>query len=151
MDLVHQMKFSGRTDIAATLGTEAALRIKDQPGVKECSAVIPVPLHPIRIRERGYDQNLVIARNVAGVLNLPLLPHLLRRTRNTPPQSRLSDRERRKSLQDAFEPIASNVSYHEAKMLLIDDVIHTGATAKGCIAALNRIGIRDVMTLAACG
>jgi predicted amidophosphoribosyltransferase len=111
---------------------------------------VPVPLHPVRIRERGYDQNRMIADSVAAQLNLPVRSDLIRRVRHTTPQSRLPDDRRLTNLAGAFEP-ARGSSPPAGTLLLIDDVIHTGATARGCWEALERAGADDVAVLTACG
>ena len=150
-DLVHQMKFNGRIDIAREIGARSAERLRDQIPVSELDGVVPVPLHPVRIRERGYDQILVIARAAADQLQLPLLDTLIRRIRNTPPQSRLSNVERLVNLRGAFSPVSTSQKASNVNVLLVDDVIHTGATARDCIRALSEAGVRNVMVLSACG
>ena len=150
-DLTHQMKFNGRTDIAAELGVRAALRIKDLVVESGIAGVVPVPLHPVRVRERGYDQNLVIARSAAECLDLPLITGLIKRVKNRPPQSRLSNIARLSNLRGAFAPTEANIKAFKDAVLLVDDIIHTGATALGCISALTRTGVRDVRVLAALG
>jgi len=148
---VHQMKFYGREDIAARLGSETAGRFADWMDISRYSAVTSVPLHPARIRERGYDQNLILARAVAERLSLPLRTDFIRRVKHRPPQSRLSDEERRHNLKDAFAPQPNLNQPPQGTVLLVDDVIHTGATALGCIEALERTGVQRVFVLAACG
>jgi len=150
-DLVRQMKFYGRIDIAREIGARSAERLRDQIPVSELDGVVPVPLHPVRIRERGYDQILVIARAAADQLQLPLLDTLIRRIRNTPPQSRLSNVERLVNLRGAFSPVSTSPKASNVNVLLVDDVIHTGATARDCIRALSEAGVSNVMVLSACG
>ena len=150
-ELVHQMKFQGRVDIAEEIGAQTAKRIQGELDGSMISCVVPVPLHPVRLRERGFDQNLVIAREIAAGLSLPLRADLIRRTRNRPPQSRLSNIERLSNLQDAFAPVVSSPKPVPEAALLVDDVIHTGATAAGCMEALKRAGIKQTMVVAAFG
>ncbi len=150
-DFTHQMKFNGRTDIAEELGVRAASRIRDLVAESDIAGVVPVPLHPVRVRERGYDQDLVIARSVAECLDLPLITGLIKRAKNRPPQSRLSNIERLSNLRGAFVHSTASVKRFKGAVLLVDDIIHTGATALGCISALSRAGISDVRVLAALG
>jgi len=111
--------------------------------------VIPVPLHPSRLRQRGYNQSLLLAREVSQKYLIPLDFTSLRRVRPTPPQTQLSGAERRKNIRGAFavqnpEPLA------KASILLIDDVFTTGATVEECSKILLRAGAKrvDVLTLA---
>ena len=149
--LVHQMKFYGREDIAGKLGRLAAEQMLLGGVEWPVEAIVPVPLHPVRIRERGYDQNLSIARGVSEITGLPVCTDLVRRVRHTSPQSRLSDGERLVNLRDAFEPVSSSSSSIPETILFVDDVIHTGATIIGCIEALKRQSQFTAFGLVACG
>lgn len=106
-------------------------------------AIVPVPLHRARLRRRGYDQALELARPLARVLDLPLCDDLLQRVRATAPQSELSAAARRRNLRGAFalKPGAS-LPEHVA---LVDDVMTTGATLHAAAAALKRAGVRRVV------
>ncbi|WP_460731478.1 ComF family protein [Lysobacter tyrosinilyticus] len=105
-------------------------------------AVIPVPLHRARLRRRGYDQALELARPLARALDLPLRDDLLQRVRRTAPQSELSAAARRRNLRGAFAVQASASLPDHA--VLIDDVMTTGATLWAAAAALKRAGVRRV-------
>lgn len=105
-------------------------------------ALVPVPLHAARLRERGYDQALELARPLARALGLPLRNDLLRRRKATTPQSRLDAAARRHNLRGAFEarpgrPLPAHVA-------LFDDVMTTGATLQAAATALRRAGVRRV-------
>ncbi len=113
--------------------------------------VIPVPLHPLRIRERGYDQNLLIARAVAEVLQSGCETGWLKRVRHTIPQSHLSDAERRVNLNGAFSAVSSLDKFRDLRVLLVDDVVHTGTTVVRCLESLKRAGVSKVRVLAVCG
>lgn len=105
-------------------------------------AVIPLPLHRRRLRQRGYDQALELARPLAHALGLPLRPDLLRRVRETAPQSRLDAPARRKNLRGAF--VAASPRSPLSHVALIDDVMTTGATLHAAADALRRAGIARV-------
>jgi ComF family protein len=105
-------------------------------------AVVPVPLHRARLRQRGYDQALELARPLARALGLPLLDHALTRTRATAPQSQLDAAQRRLNLQRAFE-VRGNVML-PAHVVLVDDVMTTGATLHAAAVALKRAGAQRV-------
>src|SRR5690606_28585555 len=105
-------------------------------------ALLPVPLHRARLRERGYDQALELARPLARALRLPLLPDALRRTRATVPQSRLDATHRKRNLRGAFA-VAPRARL-PAHVALVDDVMTTGATLHAAAAALRRAGVARV-------
>lgn len=105
-------------------------------------ALVPVPLHRARLRQRGYDQALELAKPLARRLELPLCDELLRRRKATTPQSRLDAVARRRNLRAAFEVRASpDMPAHVA---LFDDVMTTGATLHAAALALRRAGVQRV-------
>ncbi|WP_057919573.1 ComF family protein [Lysobacter antibioticus] len=104
--------------------------------------LVPIPLHRRRLRERGYDQALELARPLSRQLRLPLLDHGLIRLRDTPAQSLLDAKQRRRNLRGAFawrhgQPLPAHI-------VLIDDVMTTGATLHSAAAALRRAGAQRV-------
>ncbi|HEY0504336.1 MAG TPA: ComF family protein, partial [Lysobacter sp.] len=105
-------------------------------------ALMAVPLHRARLRRRGYDQALELARPLARALQLPLRDDLLRRVRATPAQSRLDAGARRRNLRDAFA-VRGGVEL-PAHVALVDDVMTTGATVHAAAAALHRAGVARV-------
>jgi len=105
-------------------------------------ALVPVPLHRARLRRRGYDQALELARPLARALGLPLRVDLLRRVRDTAAQSELDAAMRRRNLRDAFAaPAGAALPMH---VVLVDDVMTTGATLHAAAIALRRAGVRRV-------
>ena len=105
-------------------------------------ALVPVPLHQARLRSRGYDQALELAKPLARALRLPMLPDALRRIRATAPQSELDATRRRRNLRRAFDtrrdpPLPAHVA-------LVDDVMTTGATLHAAAEALRRAGVARV-------
>ena len=109
--------------------------------------VIPVPLHPLKERDRGFNQAERLAKGVAEHLDLPMEPGCLRRVKYTETQTNLSRKERMANMRNAFEA-SERVTF--SRVLLLDDVMTTGATASACAAALRRAGVQtvDVLTLA---
>ncbi|HJW46383.1 MAG TPA: ComF family protein [Lysobacter sp.] len=102
-------------------------------------ALIPLPLHRARLRRRGYDQALELARPLAHALDLPLRDDLLYRVRATAPQSELSAAARRRNLRHAFAVRETAVT--PTHVVLIDDVMTTGATLRAAAEALQRAGV----------
>lgn len=110
--------------------------------------IAPVPLHPRRLVERGYNQSLELSRALARAIERPLEVHALTRLRYTVPQSRLGAKQRLTNLRGAFAADAALV--HGKRVLLCDDVMTTGATLDECARALARAGAIgvDVLVLA---
>ena len=104
-------------------------------------AIIPIPLHHARLRRRGYDQALELARPLARALRLPLHANLLRRCKATGAQSRLDAEARRRNLHGAFVVHGGTPPPH---VVLVDDVMTTGATLEAAARALRRAGARRV-------
>ncbi|MDH5833322.1 ComF family protein [Luteimonas kalidii] len=105
-------------------------------------ALLPVPLHPGRLRRRGYDQALELARPLARTLRLPLLDGALVRTRATAPQSELDAASRRRNLREAFT--VRDGTRLPAHVVLVDDVMTTGATLHAAAVTLRRAGVTRV-------
>jgi ComF family protein len=106
--------------------------------------IVPIPLHPRRLRERGYNQSELLAREIARRISLPLDEHLVERTRDSKPQAKaVSAAERRKNMASAFccEPgSAEGIS-----AVVVDDVCTSGATLEACAAALKAAGAKRVL------
>jgi len=116
------------------------------PGeIEDAEAVVPVPLHPRRQRERGYNQALLLARVVARSMGRPLEARALRRERYTAQQTRLAARKRWDNVRGAFR--AGRGDLAGRCLLLIDDVMTTGATASECARVLKKAGAGKVLVL----
>jgi len=113
--------------------------------VAEADAVVPVPLHPLRLLKRRYNQAAEIARPLARREGLGYLPDALIRRRATESQAGKSGSGRRRNVAAAFEvPAARRIQVEGKRLLLIDDVMTTGATAEGCARALKQAGAARV-------
>ncbi|MEI6412767.1 MAG: ComF family protein [Pseudomonadota bacterium] len=137
--LVTGFKFRHRFDdgyLLATLLARRAARVVPRP-----QALLPVPMHPRRLRQRGFNQSLEIAQIVGSRLGIPVLPRLLRRIRHTPPQLGLSRQERLVNLRHAFDTITPLPFTHVA---LVDDVMTTGTTAQEVSQRLRQAGAECV-------
>lgn len=119
----------------------------------DIDAMVPVPLHPSRQRDRGYNQAEVIARGLSDRLEIPLLSNLLIRKRKTLPQKQLDDKERLKNLMAAFvyqQEIGRSFPWKHKRILLIDDIYTTGSTIEACTNVLLKHGINEVYFLTLC-
>ena len=150
---IHQFKYRDRPQLAVSLGKALAscarTQAADLNGLR-FDALLPVPMHPVRRRLRGYNQSERIARVAAAELNLPLLTDALTRTRATRPQVGLSAEARRRNLSGAFSVSQAEKVFGKT-LLLIDDVITTGSSLHECALVLKAHGARAVyaLTLAA--
>lgn len=106
----------------------------------ENSVLIPVPLHPAKQRERGYNQSEKIAQMLAKVASGALVEKLLVRTKFTQTQTRLSRAERDKNVKNAFALAADAVVIHDLNYILVDDVFTTGSTLNACATVLRDAG-----------
>jgi ComF family protein len=135
LDAIHRLKYSGDTSLAGPLARLAcAAHLPQSPCV-----VVPVPLHPGRLRERGFNQSLLIARALSRITASPLVYDRLKRTRDTGQQVGLKASERKKNVSGAFTLVAPAM-FKGKKVLLVDDVVTTGATLNECARVLKRAG-----------
>jgi competence protein ComFC len=139
---VHRLKFSGWRGVGEALAAPLA-----ELGPPPADAVTWVPLARRRRAERGFDQARVLARALARELDLPAAA-FVRRTKATAPQARRTREERLEAMADAFERIPGRPA--PARLLLVDDVLTTGATASACAGALLEAGAREIHLLTAC-
>lgn len=147
-ELIHGLKFHQRLNHARLLGALLAdyLTARLPPGERP-DGVIPVPLHPHRLRERGFNQAVELARPVARHLAIPLMYALCRRRRMTPVQTGLTALERRRNLRRAFSVGNVHGLRHVA---LVDDVVTTGSTVNELARTLKRAGVERVDVWAVC-
>ena len=135
-NLIHKIKYKSRPDLAFRLGTELGKRMK--PNAQTAYMLIPVPLHPLREKERGYNQSDYIARGISSILNWEINRSLLNRIEYKQSQTRLSSENRLTSLEYSFEVNANNQEMMSSPVMLVDDVITTGATIRACYNELNK-------------
>jgi ComF family protein len=137
--LVHQLKYSGMSALADPM---AALMLP-HIGPGDVDLVVPVPLHRGRERSRGYNQSALLAKRLAAAAGLPFDARAARRTRATAPLARTMHREERRAIvAGAFAGDAARVA--KRRILLVDDVVTTGATLDSCAGALLAAGAAGV-------
>lgn len=108
--------------------------------------VVPVPLHPRRLAERGYNQSALLARAVAEQLDVPFAPRALERRRETAQQARLGRADRLANMAEAFD-VRDALAVQSRNVLLVDDVLTTGATLLACRQALIAAGVANVTSV----
>lgn len=148
--LIHELKYKGNKDAGVFLGQQLGESIKNAPMFQGIDYLIPVPLHPKRLRKRGYNQSEMIARGIFETTGIPVATQFLIRSVNTATQTRKSKDERYENVKDIFE-------LHHAEelvgkhVLIIDDVLTTGATLESCAHQLEKVpGIIISAATAAC-
>jgi len=144
-DAIHALKFGRCRALAGPLGRLMAEVVATDPRLR-ADLVVPVPLSPRRLQERGFNQAELLATEVAGSLNIPVDAGLLARVRETASQTRLSKDERRANVRAAFE---AGCVPQVGRVLLVDDVVSTGATVVECARALRHSGVCEVVVASA--
>lgn len=145
--LIHLLKFARRERIAPWLAAAMAERLPDFSVSGDSKRIVaPVPMDPRAQRRRGFNQAEEIARTLARHWGLVIEPRALRKVRRTRPQSTLGREERLANLEGAFEADARRVE--GADVILVDDLVTTGATLRACAAALGAAGARQVVAVA---
>ena len=137
-NLMHQLKYKKQEDIGAFFGDWYGSLMKEENALHHIDAVVPVPLHPKKEKKRTYNQVSLFAKQIAEHLQVDFAPELLVRTKNTKTQTKKDRQLRWENIQNAFESNASkNKKYKH--ILLVDDVITTGATLEACTRALSQL------------
>jgi ComF family protein len=137
--LITSLKFNADYKNARLLGMLLAERLDKTAKRPDC--ILPVPLHKARYRQRGFNQAIEIARTVSRELQIPLDLISCHRHRNTPHQTALSAKKRRKNLKNAFSIIKPLYAQHIA---ILDDVMTTGSTVHELAAVLKKAGVGKV-------
>lgn len=141
-EAIQRFKFNGAVHLDRPLARLLAAKIEDVFGSFRPDLLVAVPLHKQRLKARTYNQSLLLARELGRLWHLPAPSRLLRRMRTTVPQQGLTAELRRSQLQGAF---AVNGRLDGERVLLVDDVFTTGATARECAATLLAGGASQVV------
>lgn len=133
--LLHQLKYGGKPEIGVLLGEWYGRELRDAPGFHSVQAIVPVPLHPRKERMRGYNQSDAFARGLARTMQAPWYKNGLRRRIFTETQTKKGRLERFGNVEEVFE-VGEPEKLSGKHILLVDDVITTGATLEACTHVL---------------
>jgi ComF family protein len=137
---VQALKYRRRLELARVFGERLAEALAPRVA-GSVDLIVPVPLHPLRLRERGYNQSLELARPIAARLSLPLDYRCLWRSRPTAPQASLALSERQRNVRGAF---AAAPTVAKLRVAVVDDVMTTGHTVNAAARCLRVAGAKDV-------
>ncbi len=144
-DLIHRFKYGNRPYLSKTIINLMTENL-NRAFFREIDCLTPVPLHPVRLREREYNQSELIAIGLSKLLNKPV-SLAVRRIKNTRPQATLDKKDRSSNLKNAFAPVAPSL-INGKNILLVDDVVTTTATASEVSRILKNAGAKNVSILA---
>jgi ComF family protein len=137
--LIHQFKYNGRKDIAVYLGRQLGLQLKQSSWWQEISLVVPVPLNKVKQRHRGYNQAAMLANGIAEVLGCVTLENALTRKARSVTQTHKTRLERWENVAEVFS-LRDPEKVKGRHVLLVDDVLTTGATLEACAHAVQAAG-----------
>ena len=148
--LIHQLKYKGNKEAGIFLGQQIGESIKNEPLFQGIDYIIPVPLHPKREKQRGYNQSLMIALGIHETTGITVADKYLVRTVYTATQTHKTAEERFKNVQNIFKVRFAD-ELKGKHVLLVDDVLTTGATLEACAQTLENIpGITISVATTAC-
>lgn len=144
--MIHFLKYKGYKSLGLEIGKMMAENINTKKYTFTDSSVIPIPLHPVKYRERGYNQAELIAQGFAKVMGLNVNTKVLQRIKNTRSQTKLTKEERIKNMTGAFKLSKNNFSKNN--IILIDDVYTTGTTMNSAAETLKSAGVENIIGIA---
>lgn len=142
--LIHLLKYNGHRRVGKRISEAAFHQLEGEVPWGHFDVLVPVPLHRTTRRERGYNQSAVLARTLGELSGLPMNERLVLRHRWTRSQTGLSVQERRANVEGSFRAAGPGAG---RRVLLVDDVLTTGATASACAQALKAVGFSEVVVL----
>jgi len=130
-NLLHDLKYRGNRRAGLYLGRLLGQELK-HTSLSDCDLMVPVPLHRHRLRQRGYNQSELIARGASEITGIPVAGRFIRRHRYQRSQTSMNRQERFENMARAFTLCDHSGDLHEKKILIIDDIVTTGATLEVC-------------------
>ncbi|MGE5354536.1 MAG: ComF family protein [Acidobacteriota bacterium] len=146
--LIHSSKYRGRFHNAFFLGRLTGEKLKDRILSWGCDLILPVPLHPVKKAERGYNQSYYIAKALSITTGIPLNSKILKRVRFTDTQTSLSIAERKDNIKGAFS-LKNGAAISGRTLIVLDDVVTSGSTISECGRVLLSCGATKVYAVSA--
>lgn len=147
-EAVKEYKFSGQRLYGELFGSIMAEKLSSVEALKACDYIIPVPLHPKRLEERGYNQSEILAKAISEKSGIPMVTDALFRVKETQRQSSLKGLARIENVRNAF--FAHSETVRDKKIILVDDICTMGETLKACESALKDGGAGDIFAATLC-
>ncbi len=141
--IVHALKYNGMPSLGLVFGRLMAMKLLKKSNLPGNTILIPVPLHPARLKERGYNQSESLAAGFASFSQHDVRSGLLKRTRKTGTQTALGHEERAENVRNAFV-YSGEKTLAGCDVILIDDVLTTGSTMSACVEALKSGGAGNI-------
>ena len=142
-NIIHSMKYNSRFLSGKFLGSLIAERLESKIKKWNIDLIIPVPLHHLKKADRGFNQSYYIAKGIGKILNIPVNQHIIKRIKFTQSQTTMNIKERELNVAGAFKVKNSKI-LNEKNILLVDDVITTGATTKACAKGMKIAGADNI-------
>lgn len=144
--IIHQLKYHNRPEIGTLLGEKYGAILRETPPFNEADVIVPVPLHPKKLRKRGYNQSIFFARGLSHTMQKPIAGQCLIRHRITDSQTTKNRYERYENMEAAFR-LNDAEAVAGKHVLLVDDVLTTGATLEACSIVLLAGGALKVSAI----
>ena len=142
-DLVHEIKYNGKKELGTCFGKWYGAELKNTSPFSELDYIIPVPLHPKKLKRRGYNQSTCFAEGLSLSMSVPVLPFAIIRLKDTETQTNKSRFSRWENVKDIFS-VEDKEQLRNKHVLIVDDIITTGATMEACIHLLREASVASV-------
>lgn len=137
--IIHELKYKQNPQIGTYIGQLCGENLRGSSFIADVDILVPVPLHPKREKERGYNQSLEICKGISEVTGIPIDSNTLIRKVNNKSQTKNSRFDRWKNVEDIFS-ITDSTAFQNKHILLVDDVITTGSTLESCAKEILKCG-----------
>jgi ComF family protein len=144
-EAIHQFKFNHKIGLGKDLAQLMITHLSEELTLSQYHAILPVPLHKIRQRQREYNQSAILAKHIARHCKIPLMVNNLIRIRHTDSQALLEGQKARQAnVKNAFQ-VTHPASLRDRHIILVDDVVTTGATVNECSKTLKKAGVKSIL------
>lgn len=142
-DIVHEIKYKGKKELGVSIGKLYGNELKSAKEFSSADYIVYIPLHPKKLKKRGYNQSACFAQGLSETLGIPVLHDAMIRVKNTETQTRKSRYERWENVEGIFK-VEKTEELKGKHVLLVDDIITTGATIEACVLELNKVPVSNV-------